>query len=104
MENSKFQVPESNEKLHSRRGPSVLGFGIWDLELLFQLRQRFRAVAQLVFNFFTEFRKGLLITIGDKKRIVAEASLPARSQLHPAFARAVEDFGLHFQFVREANR
>src|ERR1051326_3385875 len=74
----------------------------------FQLRsqpgQRPRPMAQAVFDVLTQLSERLLITGGNEKRVVTEASTARRAEGDGAFANALEQFGLPLQFIGIADR
>src|SRR5437660_7449069 len=68
-----------------------------------QARQGFGAMAQLVFHLLAQLGERLLITVGNKERIVAKAALPLRSKADMPFTYAIEQFGLQLKFVSVTN-
>src|SRR5947208_5109635 len=73
-------------------------------KFLLQFCQRLRTVAQSILNLCAQFGKGLLESIRDEQRIVAEPTPAARRKINPPLTNALEELGLHLQLVGEADR
>ncbi len=57
--------------------------------MIFELRERVRAMAQFIFHVFAQFRKRLGESIRHKQRVITETVLSARLKKNFSFASTV---------------
>jgi hypothetical protein len=65
--------------------------------------QRLGSVAQTILDFLTKLAKGLIVTLRNKKRVIAESASPARGQRDPPLAHAYEKLRLQLGLVGVAH-